>query len=173
MTTHYPLAGIKINCCEGDAIGFDFNREVHYITRDETKADISDKYRITLKLHYCVYPRVLAPLGWFMGWLNTRYNILFRAIFLATIKPTNLYEHGLAMNVNLQTYIFDRLETLLGIRNVGYFAFVFALYYVTGYYSLFYVLTSYVHYIRYVHSFELNFTLYLYVMYILLYIMYK
>jgi hypothetical protein len=84
---------------------------VHYITCDESKRDISDKFRVTLKLHYCVYPRILAPLGWFMKWLNTRYNIAFRALFLKTIKPQNAMEHFLAWNVTFNTDLFNWLET--------------------------------------------------------------
>ena len=57
-----------MNACLGDVLAFDFNREVHYISTDHSKKDISDDFRVTLKLHYCVYPRLLAPLGWLMHW---------------------------------------------------------------------------------------------------------
>jgi hypothetical protein len=111
FTTHFPLAGLSVNACEGDVLAFDFNREVHYITQDEHKKDLSDKFRVTLKVHYCIYPRVLAPLGWFMGYLNGKYNMAFRALFLKTIKPDTFYEHFLAWNVNFNTFLFDRIET--------------------------------------------------------------
>ncbi len=58
ITTHYPLANISKNACKGDVIAFDFNREVHYISCDESKIESSDKFRVVLKLHYCIYPRV-------------------------------------------------------------------------------------------------------------------
>jgi hypothetical protein len=105
------LAGISGNATIGDVLAFDFNREVHYITRDETKREISDQFRITLKLHYCVYPRVLAPLGWLMSYMNMNYNMSFRALFLKTLKPDTFYEHFLAWNVNFNTFLFDRIET--------------------------------------------------------------
>ncbi len=92
-------------------LGFDFNREVHYISCDETKAAVSDKFRVVLKLHYCVYPRVLAPLGWLMYRFNLNYNMGFRALFLKTINPASLYEHFLAWSVNFNTILFDRIET--------------------------------------------------------------
>jgi hypothetical protein len=100
-----------VNACEGDVLAFDFNREVHYITRDEQMKEMSDKFRVVLKLHYCIYPRVLAPLGWLMNWCNTKYNQSFRALFLKTINPSSLYEHFLAWNVNVNTFLFDRMET--------------------------------------------------------------
>lgn len=152
-TTHYPLAGISVNACEGDLIAFDFNREVHYITYDEKKKSVSDDFRVTLKLHYCVYPRVLAPLGWLMGWLNTRYNMSFRALFLKTIKPDTFYEHFLAWNVNFNTFLFDRIETLVGLRNVCYLLFVWGLWRATGIYEVFFALTSFIHYFRYISTF--------------------
>lgn len=98
------------NACEGDVLLFDYNREVHYITKDESKRAISDEYRVVLKLHYCVYPRILAPLGWFMSWANTRYNIAFRALFLKTINPTTLYEKFLAWNVVFNTNLVTDIE---------------------------------------------------------------
>lgn len=156
ISTNYPLAGISKNACEGDVIAFDFNREVHYISMDESKRDISDKFRITLKLHYCIYPRVLAPLGWLMGWLNTRYNQSFRALFLKTIKPSSLYEHFLAWNVNFNTFLFDRIETLLGLRNLAYITFVLGLWRATGVYEVFFALTSFVHYFRYITTFYIR-----------------
>lgn len=111
ITTHFPLAHVSKNACTGDVLGFDFNREVHYISCDEDKANEGDKFRVVLKLHYCVYPRVLAPLGWLMYYCNVNYNMTFRALFLKTINPHSLYEHFLAWNVNFNTILFDRIET--------------------------------------------------------------
>ena len=100
-----------VYACEGDVIGFDFNREIHYITRDDSKRDVSDEFRVVLKLHYVAYPRVLAPLGWFMHMLNVQYNQTFRALFLKTINPQNLFEHFLAWNVVVNTSFFNGVET--------------------------------------------------------------
>jgi hypothetical protein len=111
FTTHFPLANQSVNACNGDVLAFDFNRELHYITADEDKRDDADEYRVTLKLHYCVYPKLLAPLGWFMHWCNVRYNRSFRALFLRTIAPKTLYEHFLAWNVNFSTGMFNFVET--------------------------------------------------------------
>lgn len=111
ITTHCPLANVHMNVVEGDVLAFDFNREVHFISRDDAKKSISDDFRVTLKVHYCIYPRVLAPLGWLFGALNTAYNMSFRALFLKTLNPVSLYEHFLAWNVNFNTVLFDHIET--------------------------------------------------------------
>lgn len=153
ITTRFPLADVNCNACEGDVLAFDFNREVHYITRDDEKAAISDDFRVVLKLHYCVYPRILAPLGWVLHFANVKYNQLFRALFLKTINPQTLYEHFLAWNVNSQTVAYDRLETLLGLRNLFYLAMITTVAYITNCYEVFLVCTSYVHYFRYISTY--------------------
>lgn len=156
ITTHFPLANLAVNACEGELIAFDFNREVHYITSDESKRALSDKFRVTLKLHYCVYPRVLAPLGWLMHFLNVRYNELFRVLFLKTINPTSLYEHFLAWNVNSNTVFFESIENFFGMRNILYVLFAASLWWATNTYEVFLVMTSYVHYIRYISTYYIR-----------------
>lgn len=153
VTTHFPLADIDHNACEGDVLAFDFNREVHYITRDDSKAAISDDFRVVLKLHYCIYPRILAPIGWALHFLNVKYNELFRALFLKTINPQTTYEHFLAWNVNSQTVAYNSLETYCGLRNIFYLAMVACLAYITQTYEVFLVLTSFVHYFRYISTY--------------------
>lgn len=153
VTTHFPLANWGKNACNGDVLAFDFNREVHYISRDESKAAESDKFRVVLKLHYCVYPRILTPIGWLMSWLNTMYNKSFRALFLKTIDPQTPYEHFLAWNVNFNTYLLDRVETVIGQRNLLYIIFCIGMWRATGVYEVFFAMTSIVHYFRYITTF--------------------
>jgi len=151
--THFPMTKQSVFACEGDVVGFDFNREVHYITRDESRKEESDEFRVVLKLHYCAYPRVLAPLGWFMLRLNVWYNICFRALFLKTINPQSLYEHFLAWNVVVNTTLFNNLETYIGQRNVLYLICVAAVWYITGRYEIFFAATSFIHYFRYISTY--------------------
>lgn len=101
----------SVNAMEGDVIIFDYNREVHHITADESKRAESDEYRVVLKLHYCVYPRILTPIGWLMHYINVKYNEGFRALFLKTINPKTTWEHFLAWNVVFNTILFNGIET--------------------------------------------------------------
>lgn len=153
VTTHFPLSGVDQNACEGDVLAFDFNREVHYITRDDSKQAESDDFRVVLKLHYCLYPRIMYPLGKLMHFLNVKYNQLFRALFLTTINPQSAYQHFLAWNVNSNTKLFDALETYVGARSLIYLALVSAVSYFTGVYNVFFACTSFVHYMRYITTF--------------------
>ena len=152
-STVFPTAIIEKNCCEGDVIGFDFNREPHFIVRDATKEGTSDKHRVVLKLHYCVYPRILSPLGWLHHRLNVNYNITFRALFLKTINPQTWMEKFMASQVVLQTWCFNTLETVIGQKNIVYLLTLTALWRLTGLYETFLVLTSFVHYGRYISTY--------------------
>ena len=147
-STHFPMKPLSKNATEGEVIGFDFNREIHYITKDESKEKDSDEFRVVLKLHYCMYPRVLAPLGWLMHKLNVAYNQTFRALFVKTINPITYYEHFLAWNVIINTCLFNNIETFIGQRNVVYLILVASVSYIIGNYYVFLIMTSFVHYIR-------------------------
>lgn len=153
ISTNYPMIEYSIKAKEGDVVAFDFNREIHYITCDESQQSESDTFRVVLKLHYCVYPRILAPIGRLMHWANVQYNKGFRALFLKTINPQTPYEHFLAWNVVTNTFLFHNLETLIGLRNLIYVTFLLGLWHFTGYYEWFLIGTSYVHYIRYISTY--------------------
>ena len=56
------------------------------------------------------------------------------------------------MERELQTVAYDRLETLLGLRNL-YLAMVTTVALITNCYEVFLVLTSYVHYFRYISTY--------------------
>lgn len=153
ISTIFPTAHVTKNCCEGDVLAFDFNREPHYIERDASKKDLSDKFRVVLKLHYAMYPRILAPLGWLYHHINVNYNITFRALFLKTINPQTLWEHFLASQVILQTWVFNTTETLIGQKNLVYIGMLLVLWRITGRYEVFLVCTSFVHYCRYIGTY--------------------
>ena len=111
IKTHFPMNSLlDTNICEGDVIAFDFNREVHFISRDETRRSESDKFRVTLKLHYVIYPRILLPLGKLLHGLNAAYNRLFRSLFLKTLHPQSATERFLAWNVVINSSSFNSFE---------------------------------------------------------------
>lgn len=154
LTTRFPMNPlVDTNALEGDVLGFDFNREVHHLSRDESRRAESDDYRVTLKLHYCMYPRVLLPLGKLLYFLNDSYNTTFRALFLKTINPQTLYEHFLAWNVVINTTIFNGMETFIGMKNLMFLASVAAVSWMAGEYKIFLYSTSYIHYIRYIGTY--------------------
>lgn len=100
-----------------------------------------------------MYPRVLAPLGWLMHAANVAYNQTFRALFLKTIKPSSLYEHFLAWNVVFNTSLFNNVETFIGQRNLVYLLLAAIASYITGNHFLFFMMTSFIHYVRYISTY--------------------
>ena len=100
-----------------------------------------------------MYPRVLAPLGWAMHAANVAYNMTFRALFLKTINPKTLYEHFLAWNVIVNTSLFNNIETFIGERNVVYLILATAITYITSNSFCFLIMTSFVHYFRYISTY--------------------
>ena len=82
---------------------------------------------------------------------NVLYNQTFRALFLKTIKPTSLYEKFLAWNVVFNTSLFNNVETFVGQRNVIYLILGCAVSYITGNNFIFFIMTSFIHYLSLIH----------------------
>ena len=51
------------------------------------------------QLHYCIYPRVLWPLGKLAAALSAGYNALFRGLFLFTLAPSGVSSRAMAFLV--------------------------------------------------------------------------
>ena len=64
IETIFPLEGDDSRCTltTGEVAGFDFHRELHRIA-PVAHGTKNKGQRICLKLHYVVYPKVLAPVG--------------------------------------------------------------------------------------------------------------
>src|SRR5690606_7732554 len=84
IRTSFPMTPAAVTLTTGDVGGFDFNREIHRI---EHNAARNPGRRITLKLHYCVYPKRLPWYGRLLGNLTTRYDVAARRLFLKTLRP--------------------------------------------------------------------------------------
>lgn len=66
--------------------------------------------RHSLQLHYCVYPRVMWPVGKLAAALSTWYNTLFRNVFLFTLTPSSIFSHIMAffvVQVNMVVVVAD------------------------------------------------------------------
>lgn len=167
VTTHFPMdgAGEKQTAHRletGHAVAFDFNRELHYITRKpaaeylaesgdavDSGADQAIPTRVNLKLHFVAYPKKLPWLGQTLAAATTAYDRRAREWFLETLQPKTLLEKSKAKLILGCTNLFDKVASHAGWSNVtmlivlaaitipfiGYWAFVFA--------------TAYVHYAIY------------------------
>ena len=157
----------------GDVVGFDFHRECHYITpiirgntnntnnnnnTNNTNNDIinngsvrTDRYRVILKIHYCVYPRWAVVFGFILSKLSIMYNKLFRDLFLFTIKPQSKSTKCLANIMVLSTKVYHDIEYYIGNNNIQYISL---LYYVSlnTHYNVFLFGSSFIHYLRWIDT---------------------
>lgn len=159
-TTVFPSVPTEKTCRTGDIVCFDYNREIHLIVGNpkckEEQAVLEpdaggDGFRIVLKLHYCVYPRFLWPLGKLAAALSLGYNILFRKLFLFTLTPSSSGSHVMAFFVVYVT-ILVRFAIEVGVQNMLYVAAL----YTAGrlvHPTVFLVGTSFVHYLRYMTTY--------------------
>ena len=136
----------------GDAVGFDYNREIHVISDLPTK---NKDRRITCKLHYVVYPKCFGPVGSLLGTLCTWYNTTARNLFLATIKPRGLIWKFMAWNVIFTTKRVRELEMYAGLNNV---VTAVALYAIGQdiHPRFFMCATSFTHYCMYIATYHLR-----------------
>eukprot|EP00127_Corallochytrium_limacisporum_P004426 Clim_evm4s162 gene=Clim_evmTU4s162 len=148
--THLDMDPRSFQVEDGEIIGFDFNREIHHITLDESKPF---EHRIVLKLHYAVYPRWATFFGKWAKLGTTGYNALFRALYLKTIMPKTWFEKTLAeLGVILGTKFWCAVEHIFGWNNIPYFLLATTLGYL--YNPLIFVyMTSFLHYFRYITTY--------------------
>jgi len=123
IKTSFPMTPAAVTLTTGDVGGFDFNREIHRIEHN-AGADSSGR-RVTLKLHYCVYPKVLAWYGRLLGNLTTRYDVVARKLFLKTLRPERIVERLLARIILLSTKAYRFIAEHIGGSSVAYLAFLF------------------------------------------------
>jgi len=153
ISTIFPNKPTSKTAQTGDILAFDFNREPHLISADGSKRN--KDHRIVLKLHYVVYPRGLAIFGHALEWFNTRYNELFRALFLYTLTPKEGGFSGLVGEyaVNGGTVLYNSVEKFCGYNNLLYCAALGVASNALGDYRLFLIGTSYTHYCRYISTY--------------------
>jgi hypothetical protein len=161
--THFPMAGFNKAVATGDVLGFDFHREPHFLSRTELAIDPSlaqelggDGRRVVLKIHYSVYPRGFALLGYGLHALSVLYNTCFRALFLATIKPPETFWEVLSGQVVVQfTRLVNTFQRVVGFQNALYLTALamVASPWVLDEYRVFLVGTSFVHYLRYITTY--------------------
>jgi len=144
----------------GDVVGFDFNRECHYITpiirsNSDVRDDRNDRYRVVLKIHYCVYPRWAIVFGYILSKLSIMYNKLFRDLFLFTIKPQSKFTKSVASIMILSTKLYHDIEYYIGNNNIQYLSL---LYYVSlnTHYNVFVFGSSFIHYLRWIDTADHN-----------------
>jgi len=142
----------------GDVVGFDFHRECHYITpivRYHEDITNTKKFRVILKMHYCIYPNWAFVFGFVLSKFTIMYNKLFRDLFLFTLKPQSKSTKCLANIMILSTKVYHDIEYYIGNNNIQYISL---LYYVSlnTHYNVFVFGSSFIHYLRWIDTADNN-----------------
>lgn len=115
ITTSFPTAKKSYTLSNGEFVGFDFNRDIHYISSKK----LSTEYpRVTLKLHYLIYPKYLYWFAMILYKLNVQYDKHARDLFLYTLTPNTFLQKALSIFVNSTTNITYNTEEYVGIINL-------------------------------------------------------
>jgi len=102
----------------GQYCWFDYNRDIHYITKSGDPDELLDDSRVCLKVHYAVVPRWLAPFQrLFAGW-NETYNRRARQLFLASKNPQSPIGKFLGAVVNVGTFAYPLFLRYVGVLNL-------------------------------------------------------
>jgi Phospholipid methyltransferase len=129
-----------------DSLGFDYNRELHWI--DHVPETSNDERRSVIKLHFVIYPKGWHWYGNLVAMLNENYNTWARGNFLRTLTPSGAYELVLAWWIWLTTWTNALFVEYVGWDNLVYIAAS----YLAGPHP-FLILTSFRHYFVYVTTF--------------------
>jgi hypothetical protein len=158
VTTHFPMCGVDYHEPEsyrlesGDAVAFDFNRELHYITRRVDPR--TGEPRVNLKLHFVAYPAALPWYGRLLATLTTRYDIRARNLFLRTIRPSRWLQKAGALNVLAWTKLFELSSRFIGATNALYVMAAALIAWVAGDLRIFLLLTGFIHYLIYIATWQ-------------------
>jgi len=158
VRTHFPMTGVPSGdyrsqiIDDGQAVAFDFNRELHFITNEPQVC--STDLRINLKVHHVVFPKRLRPWGRLLAWLTSRYNERARQVFLDTIQPRSLAERAGAAFVVGTTKAFDLVQAFIGMGNLLYVIALAVVSAAVGSAVPFVAGVSFVHYLTYIATFS-------------------
>lgn len=149
IDTYIDRTNEKFTLSKGDCLLFDFNREIHYISKnntihrvisfnsdtmtettnsDTTSSDCDsdyeyekDPHRITLKIHFITYPKYLKYFAMILKYLNIQYNKNARKLFLYTITPTSLCEKMVAKQILFTTKATYLIEKYISFQTIFIF----------------------------------------------------
>ncbi|TVP97257.1 MAG: hypothetical protein EA381_15480 [Planctomycetaceae bacterium] len=154
VTTHFPMIGADYAQPEGyrletgDSVAFDFNRELHYITRDPSAKQVEP--RVNLKLHFVAHPDAMSWYGSLLAKLTTVYDLRARGLFLQTIDPNSWVQNLKTQWILGWTKAFEWIVRFVGWTNLAYVLLMAAISVALGDPRWFVATTSFVHYAIYI-----------------------
>lgn len=108
----------KYTLTKRQLVSFDFNRTIHYI--DKNINNLSPEYRIVIKAHYLIYPKILKYYAYLYCYLTVMYDIIARKLFLYTLNPTSVSQNIITKSILTVTNKWYLIEQYLGMNNISY-----------------------------------------------------
>jgi hypothetical protein len=152
LMTVFNLTSEKYIIKSGDVVGYDFHRECHYTTpiiwyndKIDTQ-NMTNKYNIILKVHYCAYPYWAFIFGFILSKLSIIYNNL------CIINSHNKYMKNCGTKLRLLfSKIYHDIEYYIGNNNICY---ILLLMYISSKtdYNVFLFCSSFIHYLRWIDT---------------------
>jgi len=105
VVTVFPSTQTEKILQNGEFVGFDYNRDIHYIRQIAPVCSVPGTKRIILKLHYIVVP--FRTPQWLIGFymlLNTKYNDFMRYLFLKSQGRNKSLVLSWIINTGTQLY---------------------------------------------------------------------
>lgn len=115
ITTVFPTSNSSFTLSNGEFVSFDFNRDIHYIS---CKNKVTENPRVTLKLHYLLYPKCMYLFALILYKINVMYDRNARSLFLYTLTPTTKNQKMSSLFVNIVTKTTCMIEDSVGILNM-------------------------------------------------------
>lgn len=151
ISTNFPMHNQDYCLSKGDFLGFDYNRDIHYIYKNnENKVP---EYRVVLKIHYLIYPKMLKWYAKLYGLLTSLYNTIARKLFVYTLNPNGTIGNGVTKMILGVTDNWFLLEKYAGFNNLAYIVGISIISYFFKSPVLFIFATSFIHYSIYIGTY--------------------
>lgn len=112
--TEFPIIKKSVNLRTNEFVAFDYNRDVHYIWKDNMIHD--DSPRIILKLHYLITPKFLPrPIANVYRNLNAKYNQVMRHLFLKSQEKDTTLSRFINGGTVVYCYLYTNIETVIAV----------------------------------------------------------
>jgi hypothetical protein len=114
ICTEFPAANRSVILNSNEFVAFDYNRDVHYICKNEFVHD--NRKRVILKLHYLVTPKFLPrPIARLYKTTNAKYNQLMRYLFLKSQDKDTTLSRVINGGTVIYCYLYSNMETIVTV----------------------------------------------------------
>lgn len=135
INTRFPIQNEKFTLNKNESVSFDFNRTIHYIDKN---IDVKPPdYRVVLKVHYLIYPKILKYYAKFYCYLTVSYDRIARQLFLYTQNPDTVSSNIVTQIILTVTNKWYFIEQYIGMNNISHMFIIGLLAYIFNNFIIF------------------------------------